>query len=81
MRSDGSGGHFAWREKDDRFVYFRSELFKYLLVGMGSVAAEHVFYGENTQGVGGDMSGIAGLAALMVGHYGMAPERIPLRRG
>ena len=81
MRSDGSGGHYAWREKDDRSVYFRSELFKYLLIGMGSVAAEHVFYGENTQGVGGDMSGIAGLAAQMVGHYGMSPERIPMRPG
>ena len=78
MRSDGSGGHYAWREKDDRSVYFRSELFKYLLIGMGSVTAEHVFYGENTEGVGGDMQGIASLAARMVGHYGMAPERLPM---
>ena len=72
------GGHYAWREKDDRSVYFRSELFKYLLIGMGSVTAEHVFYGENTEGVGGDMQGIASLAARMVGHYGMAPERLPM---
>jgi ATP-dependent Zn protease len=78
MRSDGSGGHYAWREKDDRSVYFASELFKYLLIGMGSVTAEHVFYGENTEGVGGDMQGIASLAARMVGHYGMAPERLPM---
>ena len=25
LRSDGSGGHWMAREKDDRFVHFRSE--------------------------------------------------------
>ena len=55
-RSDGSGGHWMAREKDDRFVHFRSEHFKDMLTTMGALAAEHVFYGENTSGVGGDMS-------------------------
>ena len=78
LRSDGSGGHWLAREKDDRFVHFRSELFKDLLIDMGALAAEHVFYGENTEGVGGDMSSVANQAASMVGHYGMAPERVPM---
>jgi ATP-dependent Zn protease len=42
------------------------------------MAAEHVFYGENTEGVGGDMSSVAHQAAIMVGHAAMPPERIPL---
>ena len=58
-RSDGSGGHWMAREKDDRFVHFRSEKFKDLLTTMAALAAEHVFYGENTEGVGGDMSSVA----------------------
>ena len=34
MRSDGSGGHWMAREKDDRFVHFRSEYFKSMLTTM-----------------------------------------------
>ena len=45
---------------------------------MGALAAEHVFYGENSSGVGGDMRSVAYQAASMVGHYGMAPERLPM---
>jgi cell division protease FtsH len=77
-RSDGSGGHWMAREKDDRFVHFRSEMFKDLLTTMAALAAEHVFYGENTSGVGGDMSSCAHQAAVMVGHAAMPPERVPM---
>ena len=77
-RSDGSGGHWMAREKDDRFVHFRSEKFKDLLTTMAALAAEHVFYGENTEGVGGDMSSVAHQAAIMVGHSAMPPERVPM---
>jgi ATP-dependent Zn protease len=78
MRSDGSGGHWMAREKDDRFVHFRSEFFKDILTTMAALAAEHVFYGENTNGVGGDMSSVAYQAARMVGHSAMGPERVPM---
>jgi ATP-dependent Zn protease len=40
------------------------------------MAAEHVFYGENSTGVGGDVAGATTAAAWMVGMCGMAPERI-----
>ena len=40
MRSDGSGGHWMAREKDDRFVHFRSEFFKSMLTTMAALAAE-----------------------------------------
>ncbi|MDX6617637.1 MAG: cell division protease FtsH [Gaiellales bacterium] len=77
-RSDGSGGHWMAREKDDRFGHFRSELFKDMLTTMAALAAEHVFYGENSNGVGGDMRSVANQAASMVGHYAMGMERIPM---
>ena len=45
---------------------------------MGALAAEHVFYGENTSGVGGDMHSVANQAAGMVSNWAMPPERIAM---
>jgi ATP-dependent Zn protease len=42
------------------------------------MAAEHVFYGENSRGVGGDVGSATTLAALMVGMWGMGPEPVDL---
>jgi ATP-dependent Zn protease len=42
------------------------------------MAAERVFYGENTNGVGGDLHSATSHAAWMVGTSGMGPERIEL---
>src|SRR3712207_1674816 len=42
------------------------------------MAAEHVFYGENSTGVGGDVESATGRAAWMVGMCGMGPEPIDL---
>jgi ATP-dependent Zn protease len=43
---------------------------------LGAMAAEHVFYGENTNGVGGDVQSATQIAAWMVGASGMAPEPV-----
>ena len=40
---------------------------------LGAMAAEHVFYGENTGGVGGDLQTATDTAAWMVGTAGMRP--------
>ncbi|HYF27849.1 MAG TPA: hypothetical protein VD931_19050, partial [Baekduia sp.] len=45
---------------------------------LGAMAAEHVFYGENSRGVGGDVQSATALAALMVGVWGMGPEPVDL---
>ena len=37
---------------------------------LGAMAAEHVFYGENSQGVSGDVYTATATAASMVGHLG-----------
>jgi ATP-dependent Zn protease len=42
------------------------------------MAAERVFYGENSTGVGGDVQSATARAAWMVGACGMAPEQIDL---
>jgi ATP-dependent Zn protease len=49
-----------------------------LIWGLGAMAAERVFYGENSTGVGGDVQSTTALAAWMVGSWGMAPERVEL---
>jgi ATP-dependent Zn protease len=38
------------------------------------MAAERVFYGENSNGVGGDLQSVTAQAAFMVGASGMGPE-------
>jgi cell division protease FtsH len=69
-----SGGHHAMGEKDERFAHWRHEMFANLIWSLGAMAAEKVFYGENSTGVGGDLSSATAVAGLMVGSWGMAPE-------
>ena len=45
---------------------------------LGAMAAEHVFYGENSNGVGGDVQSTTARAAYMVGASAMAPEPIEI---
>ena len=40
------------------------------------MAAERVFYGENSNGVGGDVQSATAQAAFMVGASAMGPERV-----
>ena len=51
----GSLGHHQALEKDERFSSWRSEEMGRLIWTLGAMAAEHVFYGENSTGVGGDV--------------------------
>src|SRR5215475_2253998 len=68
-------GHHQAREKDERFVSWRSEELAQLMWALGAMAAERVFYGENSTGVGGDVQSATARAAWMVGACGMAPEQ------
>jgi ATP-dependent Zn protease len=71
-------GHHQAREKEERFSSWRSEEQAQLVWALGAMAAERVFYGENSTGVGGDVQGATARAAWMVGACGMAPEQIDL---
>jgi cell division protease FtsH len=68
-------GHHQAREKEERFSSWRSEEMAQLVWALGAMAAERVFYGENSTGVGGDVQSATARAAWMVGACGMAPEQ------
>jgi ATP-dependent Zn protease len=74
----GSLGHHQAREKEERFSRWRSEEFARLVWGLGSMAAEHVYYGENATGVGGDVQSVTAQAAYMVGASAMGPMFVDL---
>jgi hypothetical protein len=73
-----SGGHHQAMAIEDRFGSWRSEEFGELMWVLGAMSAEIVFYGQNTNGVGGDLGMATNQAAYMVGASGMAPTPIDL---
>jgi hypothetical protein len=73
-----SGGHHQAMEIEDRGAHWRSEEVGDLIWGLGAMAAEYVFYGQNTTGVTGDVRGVTTRAALMVGFRAMGPAAIDL---
>jgi ATP-dependent Zn protease len=70
----GALGHHQALEKEERFSRFRSEEFARLVWALGAMAAERVFYGENSNGVGGDVQSVTVQAAYMVGASAMGPQ-------
>jgi ATP-dependent Zn protease len=77
-RRGDSGGHHQAMRVEDRFVSWRSEEVAGLIHTLGAMAAELVFYGQNTSGVGGDIASVTWQAAWMVGASAMAPARVDL---
>src|SRR4051794_4320598 len=77
-RRGDSGGHHQAMRIEDRFVSWRSEEVASLIWTVGAMAAELVFYGQNTTGVGGDVASVTARAAGMVGFAAMAPARVDL---
>jgi ATP-dependent Zn protease len=73
-----SGGHHQAMRIEDRFVSWRSEEVANLIHTLGAMAAEYVFYGQTTTGVGGDVHSVTVRAAQMVGFAAMAPMPIDL---
>jgi ATP-dependent Zn protease len=77
-RRGDSGGHHQAMRIEDRFVSWRSEEVANLIHTLGAMAAELVFYGQNTTGVGGDVASVTMRAAGMVGFAAMAPTPVDL---
>ena len=75
MRGNSLGHHQAL-EKEERFSRFKSDEFARLVWGLGAMAAERVFYGENSNGVGGDVQSTTAQAAFMVGASAMGPDSV-----
>jgi cell division protease FtsH len=74
----GSLGHHQAIEKEERFSSWRHEEVGNLVWTLGAMAAERVFYGENSIGVGGDIQSATWRATRMVGMSGMGPEPLDL---
>jgi ATP-dependent Zn protease len=77
MRGESLGHHQA-AEQVEHFSQWRSDQMATLIWGLGAMAAERVFYGQTTSGVGGDIQTVTRLAAMMVGAAGMGPEPFDL---
>jgi hypothetical protein len=77
-RRGDSGGHHRAMELEERFVDWRSEQIARLIWMLGAMAAEFVFYGQNTTGVGGDVQSTTYSAVSMVGRHAMGPTRVDL---
>ncbi len=69
-------GHHQALEKEERFSSWRHEEMGRLVWTLGAMAAEHVFYQENSTGVGGDVMSATARAAWMVGSCAMGPEPV-----
>jgi ATP-dependent Zn protease len=76
----GSLGHYQSMEKDERFSHFRSHVMGSLIMTLGAMAAEQVFYGENSQGVSGDVFTATATAASMVGIWAMGPDPVTIEK-
>jgi ATP-dependent Zn protease len=73
----GSLGHHRAVEKEEEFSHFRSQTAGELRHGLGAIAAERVFYGENSTGVSMDLIQSTSLAAAMITVWGMGPDQLP----
>ena len=80
-RRGGALGHHMALEKEERFSSWRSDEANNLIWTLGAMAAEHVFYNENSTGVGGDVQSATARSAWMVGACAMAPAQIELNGG
>jgi len=80
MRGEALGHHQA-AEQVERFSSWRSDQMANLIWALGALAAERVFYGQTSTGVGGDVASATQMAALMVGAAAMGPEPLDLDEG
>ena len=71
------GGYHKATGQEDEWLQFRSQFAADVRHYLGSIACEHVFYGENASGVFGDLQSATSIACRMVGLIGMGPDKLP----
>ena len=71
------GGYHKSLPTEEEWLEFRSQIAADIRHSLGSLACEHVFYGENTSGVFGDLMGATFIACRMVGTIGMGADNLP----
>ncbi len=70
------GGYHKSLPQEEEWLRFRSQLAARLRASLGSLACEHVFYGENTTGVTMDLIQATSTASTMVGIVGMGADKL-----
>src|ERR1700694_3675532 len=70
------GGYHKSLPTEEEWLEVRPQLAADRRHFLGSLACEHVFYGENTSGVFGDLSSATAIACRMVGTIGMGPDNL-----
>jgi len=70
------GGYHKALPTEEEWLEFRSQLAGDIRHAIGSLACEHVFYGENTTGVTMDLIQATNTACRMVGIVGMGPDKL-----
>jgi cell division protease FtsH len=70
------GGYHKSLPTEEEWMEFRSQLAADIRHSLGSLACEHVFYGEGSTGVFGDLRSATAIACRMVGTIGMGADRL-----
>jgi len=70
------GGYHKSLPNEEEWMEFRSQLAGDIRHSLGSIACEHVFYGEGSTGVYGDLRNATAIACRMVGTIGMGADKL-----
>jgi ATP-dependent Zn protease len=70
------GGYHKDMPAEEEWMKFRSQMVAEIRHDLGSIACEHVFYGEGTNGVYMDLRMATAMASSMVGVVGMGPDKL-----
>jgi cell division protease FtsH len=73
------GGYHKDMPAEEEWMKFRSQMVAEIRHDLGSIACEHVFYGEGTTGVYMDLRMATSMASTMVGVIGMGPDKLDER--
>jgi ATP-dependent Zn protease len=76
IKRRGSLGLLAHSDEEERLTRTRSEIEGGIAIALGGLAAEEMCLGESGTGPGADLAHATGLAAQMVGSFGMAGSLI-----
>jgi cell division protease FtsH len=76
IKRGGSLGLLAHGDEEERFTRTRSEVEAGIAIALGGLVAEELCLGESGTGPAGDLATATGLAAQMVGSFGMAGSLI-----
>jgi ATP-dependent Zn protease len=71
IRHGSALGFAGWKPEEEIHTYTKDELLGRLQISLASRAAEEIFLNIQMSGVTGDLQSATGLAAFMIGAYGM----------